>query len=96
MPFERCLRLSVKIVERACVPQATFDPKTGAVVINGDRVVRVALDFDRIGAGGRCRLEKLQRTVEAAVVIAGQLADNVGLVARANGAAGDGYLAAPA
>ena len=49
MPFPWRVRLLIKVIERAALPQTGFDAEFGAVVIEGDGVRAISLDLDGVG-----------------------------------------------
>ena len=89
MPVPRRVRLLVELVEAAAVPQAALDAEFRPVMVDGDRVGRVGLQLDRVGAGRLGGVHHGERMVETAAMIGGKLRHHVGRLARANGAAGD-------
>ena len=63
MPSPRHMRLLVKIVEGAPVPQAAANVEVFAIGIEGDGVGGVGLQLDRIGTAGLGRADDVQRVL---------------------------------
>ena len=78
VPFERGVRFAIEVVELPPGPGAALDHEAGPVMVDRQRVRRVGLQLDGVGAGLRRRVDHRQRAVEAAVVVAGQFADDIG------------------
>src|SRR5689334_23757857 len=89
MPFERSLRVAIEVVESATVPEAALDAEIRAVVVDGECVGSIGLDLDGVGAGCGRSVEELQSPIQAAVVVSGQLADDIRLEIWPDATAGD-------
>jgi hypothetical protein len=71
--------LFVELVQSSAVPQAGWlaDDEVLGFDVKGHRVGGVGLEFQRIDPCFRNRIHDLQRTLERAAVVPGQLRDDV-------------------
>ncbi len=90
VPIPWRMRLTIQIIERATVPQATLDAELRSIVVDGDRVGGVGLDLDRVGAGLLRRVDDGQGALKLPQMVGGHLRDDVRRLAGADLAAGDG------
>ena len=84
MPSPRHMRLLVKIVEGAPVPQAAANVEVFAIGIEGDGVGGVGLQLDRIGTAGLGRADDVQRVLQLAVVVGRHFGNDIRGGAKAN------------
>lgn len=77
MPLIWSLCPFVEIVELIAVPEPALDPEVGQVAVDGERVRRIRLQFDGISAAFAGTVDGGQCAFERAVVICGQLGDDV-------------------
>ena len=69
----------IELVKRLAGPERPFDDaETGKIAVEGDRVGRVGLQLDGIGAGLLGRPDDLDCLIETLIVIARHLGDDVG------------------
>ncbi len=90
MPLPGGVRLLVEIVETVAVPQPPLDVEHRVVVVDGQGVGGIGLQLDRVGAGRLRRLDQRQGAAEIAVVVAGDLGDDVRRMAGSDRPAGNG------
>lgn len=89
VPLPWHVRFLVKLIERLAIPQAAVDLEFFGVAVQGDGVGGVGLQLDSIGAGLLRLLDDLHRGVELAVVVSGELGDDVGRGVGSNPTTGD-------
>ena len=84
--------LGVEVVQRPAGPGPVGDLEVGRVAGERDCVGGVGLQLDGVAAGRGGRVDHGQRPLQAAVVVARQLADHVRRMPGTDGAAGDDEL----
>ncbi len=82
--------LGIEVVERSARPQALLDQEAWALEVDGDRVRRIGLQLDRMGAGLGCGVDQGEGPGQLSVVVSGQLGDDERRVFGSDGPAGDG------
>ena len=77
MPLKRRLRPAIKIVKLIAIRQTTLDHELFTITINRHRISRVSLQLDCIRTGLMSRINSLQCALKGAVIVGGQLINDV-------------------